>query len=156
MDVFQGIIARNGCNLSRMKIKIGPEVLYCCWVLLSSLGVNNSLSTKKLRHPVCFCNILSAEGWTSMEVNFLFWWVPGYWMFPSRNWLSLFHSIDINSPCNCFRRASIQKSTNCEPQAASNSCASDKVAEAHTSSSGTYFQSILGIFKYHAEVTPVN
>ena len=47
MDVFQGIIARNGCNLSRMKIKMGPEVLYCCWVLLSSLGVNNSLSTKK-------------------------------------------------------------------------------------------------------------
>ena len=34
--------------------------------------------------------------------------------------------------------------------------APDKVAEAHTSSSGTYFQSILGIFKYHAEVTPVN
>ena len=110
MDVFQGIIARNECNLSQMEIKMGPEVLYCCWVLLSSLGVNNSLSTKKLRHPVCFCNILSAEGWTSMEVNFLFWWVPGYWMFPSRNWLSLFHSIDINSPCNCFRRASIQKS----------------------------------------------
>ena len=117
MDVFQGIIARNECNLSQMEIKMGLEVLYCCWVLLSSLGVNNSISTKKkLGHPVCFCNILSAEGWTSMEVNFLFWWVPGYWMFPSRNWLSLFHSIDINSPCNCFRRASIQKSIHCQPK----------------------------------------
>ena len=39
MDVFQGIIARNGCNLSQMERKMGPEVLYCCWVLLSSPGV---------------------------------------------------------------------------------------------------------------------
>ena len=52
MDVFRGEIARNGCNLSQMEIKMGPEVLYCCWVLLSSPGVNNSLSTIFLGHPV--------------------------------------------------------------------------------------------------------
>ena len=53
MDVFQGKIDRNGCNLSQMETKMGPEVQYFCWVLLSSPGVNNSLSTIFLGHPVC-------------------------------------------------------------------------------------------------------
>ena len=45
MDVLQGEIARNGCNLLQMETKMGPEVQYFCWVLLSSPGVNDSLST---------------------------------------------------------------------------------------------------------------
>ena len=52
MDIFTGEINKNGCNLSQKGPKMGPGVLYCCWVLLSSSGVNNSLSTIFLGHPV--------------------------------------------------------------------------------------------------------
>ena len=45
MEGNQGEIARNGCNFSQMETKMGHEVLYCCWILLSHPGVSNSLST---------------------------------------------------------------------------------------------------------------
>ena len=53
MEVFQGKIARNVFDLSQMETKMGPDVQYFCWVLLSSPGVNSSLSTIFLGHPVC-------------------------------------------------------------------------------------------------------
>ena len=58
MNVFQGKIARNGCNLLQMETKMGPEVQYFCWVLLSSLGVNNSLSTIFFGTPCIYINMI--------------------------------------------------------------------------------------------------
>ena len=52
-----------------------------------------------------------------------------------------------------------QRSVNSSSTAVShlpNPCTPANEAEAHTSSSGTYFQSILGIFKYLTEVKPAN
>ena len=56
IDVFQGEIAKNRCNLSQKVTQMGPEVMSCCWVFLSSPGVNNSLSTIFLGHPVQNCH----------------------------------------------------------------------------------------------------
>ena len=60
MDIFQGEIDKNGCNLSHKGTKMGPEVLYCCWVLLSSPGVNNSLSTIFFGTP-CILMVLTVR-----------------------------------------------------------------------------------------------
>ena len=49
---FRGKLPEIDAILSQMETKTGPEVQYFCWVLLSSPGVNNSLSTIFLGHPV--------------------------------------------------------------------------------------------------------
>ena len=45
MEFFSGESCQKWMQFVTNLIKMGPEVLYCCWVLLPSLGVINSLCT---------------------------------------------------------------------------------------------------------------